>query len=753
LRHTVALAGILKDFRFSREQFECSQHGNYFRDDLSLTLIQKQILVQLIYVRSTRGRTQSFEDDKKNESGISNVRGLVGSDRVQPSSSGQLNLLLAMVPPILAVVAMAVLYRQVRDSDPGTERMQEVSQAIRLGAVAYLKRQNLYLAVFVGVMAAILALSGFNFRTGQADLRLTAAYIVGAGTSACAGYVGMLGATLANARTAQAARAGLAHAFSVAISAGSLMGLGVVGFGLLGINVMYSLFNDPEIVLGFSFGASSLALFAKAGGGIYTKTADIAADLVGKVELGIPEDDPRNPAVIADNVGDNVGDVAGMGADLFDSYVGCIVATMILGMSLSAKHVLLPIYFAAMGIISSIIGTLFVRSLIRIRKGKDPGGAFDLGTFFTGGLFALFAAVVTMYLNTSWNYLVAAAAGVVAGFIIGKTTDWFTSIDQRFAINTAKAAKGGAAIGILTGFSYGQLSIAPSIIGICAATWVAWTLGGLYGISIASVGMLSIVGMIISADAYGPIVDNAKGVAEQSGIEESAIEIADQLDAVGNTTKAITKGFAIGAAALTVLALLGVYTETTGLKTIDILNPRVLIGLFVGMMVPPVFSGLVILGVSKNADVMVVEVRRQFKEIPGLLEGKSGVKPDYAKCVDIAARGAIRELLPPSILSIVVTIGTGFLLGKEGLGGFLVGAILSGLLYALFMSNAGGMWDNAKKYVEAGNLGGKGSETHKAAVTGDTVGDPFKDTAGPSLNTLITVLSLTASIFAAMLFK
>lgn len=669
------------------------------------------------------------------------------------ASTGQLNVPLAIVPPILAVVAMVVLYRYVRNSDPGTERMQEVSNAIRLGATAYLKRQSIYLAAFVGVMAAILVLAGFNFQTGQADLRIVLAYVAGAALSALAGYVGMMGATLANTRTAQAAKSGLTRAFTVAISAGSLMGLGVVGFALLGINAMYYLFNDPEIVLGFSFGASSLALFAKAGGGIYTKTADIAADLVGKVELGIPEDDPRNPAVIADNVGDNVGDVAGMGADLFDSYVGCIVATMILGITMGSSCVLLPIYFAAMGIIASIAGTLFVRSLIKLRKGKDPGGAFDLGTFFTGGVFAVFAALVTIYLNTSWSYLIAAAAGVVSGFIIGKTTDWFTSIDQRFAINTAKAAKSGAAINILTGFSYGQLSVAPSVIGICVATLVAWYLGGIYGISISAVGMLSIVGMIVSADAYGPIVDNAKGVAEQSGLEESAIEIADQLDAVGNTTKAITKGFAIGAAALTVLSLLGVYSETVGLRTIDIMNPQVLVGLFVGMIIPPIFSGLIILSVSRNEDLMVSEVRRQFKEIPGLLEGRPGVKPDYTRCVDIAAKGAIRELLPPSILSIAATIVTGFLLGKEGLGGFLVGSILSGLLYALFMSNAGGMWDNAKKYVEAGNLGGKGSETHKAAVTGDTVGDPFKDTAGPSLNTLITVLSLTASVFAALLFR
>jgi len=663
-----------------------------------------------------------------------------------------MNILLATIPPVLAIVAMAVLYRYVRNADPGTEKMQEVSNAIRVGSFAYLKRQNTYLAAFVAVMAVILSLVNFNFKTGHVDLRLPLSYVAGATVSALAGYVGMMGATLANVRTAQAARSGLARAFNIAVSAGSLMGLGVVGLGLLGVGTLYYFFNDSEIILGFSFGASSLALFAKAGGGIYTKTADISADLVGKVELGLPEDDPRNPAVVADNVGDNVGDCAGMGADLFDSYVGCIVATMILGVAMSAKHVLLPIYFAAMGIIASIAGTLFVRALITARKGKDPGGAFDLGTFFTGGVFAALATVVTLYLNTSWNYLIAAAAGVIAGFVIGKTTDWFTSVDQRFAINTAKASRSGAAITILTGFSYGQLSIVPSIIGICVATMVAWSLGGLYGISISAVGMLSIVGMIISADAYGPIVDNAKGVAEQAGVEESAIEITDQLDAVGNTTKAVTKGFAIGAAALTVLALLGVYSETVGLKTIDILNPRVLIGLFVGIMIPPVFSGLVILGVSRNADVMVAEVRRQFKEILGLLEGKPGVKPDYAKCVDIAAKGAIRELLPPSIMSIAATIATGFLLGKEGLGGFLVGAILSGLLYALFMSNSGAMWDNAKKYVEAGNFGGKGSEAHKAAVTGDTVGDPFKDTAGPSLNTLITVLSLTASVFAALLF-
>jgi len=669
-----------------------------------------------------------------------------------PDSSAGLNLLLTMAPPVLAIMAMAVLYRHVRNSNAGTPRMQEVSNAIRIGAIAYLKRQDKYLAIFIGVMAVALAAASFNSQTGQVDLRMAGAYVMGAILSALVGFIGMMGATLANARTAHAAKSGLTSAFNVAVSAGSLMGLGVVGVALLGVDSLYYLFNDPEIVLGFSFGASSLSLFAKAGGGIYTKTADIAADLVGKVELGIPEDDPRNPAVIADNVGDNVGDVAGMGADLFDSYVGTIVATMILGTVMDPKYILLPLYFAAMGIIASIAGTLFVRSLIRARKGKDPGGAFDMGTFFTGGLFALFAAAITIYLNTGWNYLIAAAAGVVAGFVIGKTTDWFTSIDQRFAMNTAKASKSGAAITILTGFSYGQLSIVPSIIGICAATLIAWYLGGLYGISISSVGMLSIVGMIISADAYGPIVDNAKGVAEQSGLEESTIEVTDQLDAVGNTTKAITKGFAIGAAALTVLSLLGVYAHTTGLGAIDMLNPTVIVGLFIGAMIPPVFSGMVILGVSRNADLMVAEVRRQFKEIDGLLEGKPGVKPDYAKCVDIAAKGAIRELLPPSILSIAVTILTGFILGKEALGGFLVGSILSGLVYALFMSNAGGMWDNAKKYVEAGNLGGKGSETHKAAVIGDTVGDPFKDSSGPSLNTLITVLSLTASIFAALMF-
>ncbi len=666
--------------------------------------------------------------------------------------ASQMSILLTFIPSIIALIAMVILYRYVKNCDPGTDKMREVSGAIRTGSIAYLKRQNIYLAAFVLAMAAVLAFVGSDFQSGRVDLRLAMAYIVGATVSALAGYIGMMGATLANTRTAQAARSGLAKAFDVAITAGSLMGLGVVGLGLLGIASMFYIFKDPEIVLGFSFGASTLALFAKAGGGIYTKTADIAADLVGKVELGLPEDDPRNPAVIADNVGDNVGDVSGMGADLFDSYVACIVATMILGLAMDPNYTMLPIYFAAMGVIASLAGTLFVRSLIKIRKGKDPGGAFDLGTFFTGGLFAALAAFVTIYLKTNWSYLLSAAAGVLAGFVIGKTTDWFTSIDQRFTINTAKAARGGAALNILTGFSYGQLSVTPSIVGICAATMAAWYLGGIYGVSISAVGMLSIVGMIVSADAYGPIVDNAKGIAEQSGLEKEAIEIADQLDAVGNTTKAITKGFAIGAAALTVLSLLGVYAATVDLKALDILHPHVLIGLFIGMIVPPVFSALVILGVSRNADVMVSEVRRQFKDIPGLLEGKPGIRPDYAKCVDIAAKGAIKELMLPSILSIATTIAVGIVLGKEGLGGFLVGSILSGLLYALFMSNAGAMWDNAKKYVEAGNFGGKGSETHKATVTGDTVGDPFKDTAGPSLNTLITVLSLTASIFAALLF-
>jgi len=634
--------------------------------------------------------------------------------------------------------------------------MEEISEAIKVGAKAYLKRQNLYLAIFVVIMTTLI------FLFLSPDIAL--AYLLGSFSTAIASYFGMLAAVKTNVRVTNAARKGLAKAFSVGFYGGAIMGLMIVGIALLGISILYQIYQDPEIVLGFSFGASALALFAKAGGGIYTKTADIGADLVGKVEMEIPEDDPRNPAVIADNVGDNVGDVAGMGADLIDSYIASIIAAMIIGKAIAPSFIFLPLLIAAAGIFSSLLGLIFVN----LAKKKNPNLALNVGTFSTCFIFAILTFFVIQALelgNQTFGVLLPTLAGLISGMIIGITTNYYTSIDKAPVKKTAEAAKTGAAINILSGFSYGILSIVPSIIGICVAMLAAWHLAGafgvsnLYGVAIAAVGMLAIVGMIISSDAYGPIVDNAKGIAEQAGLKGKVLEITDRLDALGNTTKAITKGFAIGAAALTVLALLGAYAEvveirkdlTTGLFSINLMEPKVIVGTFIGSMMPPVISALLILAVGRNAFRMIEEVRRQFKEIPGLMKGKA--KPDYAKCVDIATKGALRELMLPCLLAIAAPLLVGFILGKEALAGFLAGSIITGIIFALFMANSGGAWDNAKKLIEEGAFGGKGSEAHKAAVVGDTVGDPFKDTAGPSLNTMITVMSLTASVFASLIAR
>jgi len=656
-----------------------------------------------------------------------------------------------MIAPLAALVSIVVaayLFVYVNKQDSGTAKMREIAGAIQEGANAFLKREFMYLAVFVAVVATVLAL--FLPKNGPI---MGVAYIFGSICSALAGYFGMAIALKANVRSANAAKEGLNKAFPVAFRGGAVMGLSVVGFAMLGISVVYYLTGDPGIVLGFSFGASAMALFAKAGGGIYTKTADVGADLVGKVEMDIPEDDPRNPAVIADNVGDNVGDVAGMGADLFDSYVASIVAVMILGQAMGSMEVTLPLIFAGMGILASILGV----GLVRVGKKGNPGKALNWGTYLTCVIFAVLTFLVTYYLKFNFGIWGAAVVGLLAGAIIGITTDYFTSIDRAPAIKTAEASKTGAAINIITGFSYGLISMFPPLLGIAVASAGAYFLAdafgisGVYGVGIAAVGMLSIVGMIVAGDAYGPIVDNAKGIAEQSGLEEEVIDIADRLDAAGNTAKAITKGFAIGAAGLTVLALLAAYQEISGATGFDLMNPLVLTGALIGIAMPPLFSALVMLGVGKNAFTMIEEIRRQFREIPGLKEGKEGVKPDYATCVDIATKGALKELILPSVLSIVVTLVVGFVGGIEALGGYLGGSIFSGLIFALLMSNAGGLWDNAKKYIEAGAFGGKGSDPHKAAVVGDTVGDPFKDTAGPSLNTMITVMSLVASVFAPLI--
>jgi K(+)-stimulated pyrophosphate-energized sodium pump len=679
-------------------------------------------------------------------------------------------LLIAPIAGLISILAAIYLYFYVSRKDSGNEKMQEISGAIKEGATAYLKRQYSTLAIFVVIVALVLLVAFWNSQGPAKAL----AYVIGSISSGLAGYFGMNVALKANSRTANAARSGLDKAFPVAFYGGAVMGLSVVGIAMIGISGLYYLFHDPQVVFCFSLGASSMALFAKAGGGIYTKTADIGADLVGKVEIGIPEDDPRNPAVIADNVGDNVGDVAGMGADLFDSFVASIVAAMILGttlMALNSSFVILPLLLSGMGIFASIAGMLFMKVSIK----NNPGAALNRGTYITCIIFAVFAYIMVSQLGFNIGIFYATLAGLIAGLVIGMTSDFFTSIDRSPVKKTAESAKTGAAITILTGFSYGIISIIPPVIGICAATIMSWTLSSIglaagtpletvvqtqvYGVAISAVGMLSIVGMIVSADAYGPIVDNAKGIAEQAGIEKEFVDVADKLDAAGNTAKAITKGFAIGAAALTVIALFVAYAETAGIKVdpvtglylVNIFDTKVLAGIFLGAAMPPLISALLILGVGRNAFRMVEEIRRQFKEIPGLLQGKG--KPDYAKCVDIAAKGALKELVLPSVLSMVVPIVVGFILGKEALAGFLCGSIVTGIIFALFMANAGGTWDNAKKYIEAGAFGGEGSDAHKAAVVGDTVGDPFKDTAGPSLNTMITVMSLIASVFAPLIVK
>ena len=673
-----------------------------------------------------------------------------------------------LIAPISALASLLTglyLYRYINKQDSGTPKMQEISHAIKEGANAFLRREYTILAIFVLVVATLLGIflpkPIWTSETPLQNISLALAYMFGAFCSALAGYFGMDVATRANAKAANAAREGLNKAFPVGFRGGAVMGLSVVGFSLLGISIVYAITRDPNIVLGFSFGASALALFAKAGGGIYTKTADISADLVGKVELGIPEDDPRNPAVIADNVGDNVGDVAGMGADLADSYIASIVAVMILGQALG--HVEIPLVFAGLGAIAALMGV----ATVRVGEKGNPGKALNTGTYLTCILFAVLTYLASWYLGFDLRLWGAALVGLTAGVIIGITSDYFTSIDRPPARKTAEVSQSGAALNIITGFSYGLYSVLPPLVGIGIASVIAYYLCypigvngheldyALFGVGMAALGMLSIVGMIVASDAYGPIVDNAKGVAEQSGLGEEVIAVTDKLDAAGNTAKAITKGFAIGAAGLTVIALLAAYHTTAreaGVNVVfDMMDPLVLLGAFIGIAIPPVFSAMVMLGVGKNANRMIEEIRRQFREIPGLKEGKEGVKPDYAKCVDIATVGALKELLPASTLAIVVTLLVGFVGGIKALGGYLAGSIFSGLLFALLMANAGGLWDNAKKYIEAGALGGKGSEAHKAAVVGDTVGDPFKDTAGPSLNTLICVMSLVASLFATLI--
>ncbi|NLE46580.1 MAG: sodium-translocating pyrophosphatase [Chloroflexi bacterium] len=681
-------------------------------------------------------------------------------------------LIVAVIAGLISVGVATWLYFWVDRQDPGTERAQQVADWIREGSQSYLKRLYSALtlvAVALGVIIAVV----FSFdieHMGMGTISVNpllgietaVAFIVGALCSALAGYMGMSVAVKANVRSATAAHQDLNTAFKVAFYAGAVMGLAMVGLAVFGMSVIFILTGDPEIVLGFSFGASALALLAKAGGGIFTKTADIAADLVGKIEIGIPEDDPRNPAVVADNVGDNVGDVAGMGADIFDSYVASTVAVMLLGYSIFAgdgalqtKYTVLPLILCTLGIAASLIGIQFVR----VGKDGKPGAALNSGTVITCVIFGIFAAILVIAGNFNLGVLWATLSGLVTGVLIGFTTDYYTSTENKPVMETARVSGSGSAINIITGYSYGLVSIVPSVIGISIATLLSYYLcqaagiDGVYGVGISAVGMLSISGMIVSADAYGPIVDNARGIAEMAGMPQDVIDTADVLDAAGNTAKAITKGFSIGAAALTVLALFAAYAEVIEARGIDLnislRNPIVVAGVFLGAMTPPLFSALLMLSVTKNAFAMIEEIRDQFRQRPGILAGTE--LPDYNKCVGLAAQGALSSLVIPALLAVAFPLLVGIVLGPEALGGFLGGAIFTGVIFALLMSNAGGLWDNAKKYIETGEFGGVGSDSHKAAVVGDTVGDPFKDTAGPSLNTLITVMSLVASLFAPII--
>ena len=664
-----------------------------------------------------------------------------------------MELLTYMIPVvgIIALIFALILALRINKQSPGNERMREISSAIHEGAKAFLFAEYKILIFFI---FALLIAIGFAISWGSA-----VSFLIGALFSIIAGYFGMNVATKANVRTAEAAaKGGMKKALSIAFSGGAVMGMCVAGLGLFGIASIFALTENADYLFGFSLGASSIALFARVGGGIYTKAADVGADLVGKVEAGIPEDDPRNPAVIADNVGDNVGDVAGMGADLFESYSGAIVSAVSLGItafvgsSTKPQGVIFPLVISAVGILASIISTFFVRG-----ETKNPHKALKGATYVSSAIVAVATLLLSHFMLGTLRYGIAAVSGIVVGSLIGIITELYTSDAHKAVQKIAQQSETGSATNIISGMAVGLRSTAFPILLICVGIFVSYfccknvSVGaGIYGVALAAVGMLSTTGVTVAVDAYGPIADNAGGIAEMSGLDKSVREITDKLDSVGNTTAAIGKGFAIGSAALTALALFFSYAQAVSLDVmgINLLNYKVVIGLFIGGVLPFVFSAFTMDSVSKAAYKMIEEVRRQFKEIPGILEGKA--KPDYSSCVSISTTAALKEMIVPGLLAVLCPLLTGIILGVEALGGLLAGSLVTGVLLAIFMSNSGGAWDNAKKFIEGGVHGGKGGDSHKAAVVGDTVGDPFKDTSGPSINILIKLMTVVALVFAKL---
>ena len=655
--------------------------------------------------------------------------------------------ILWLAPALAAAALLFAAYkaRFVSKAAPGNEKMQEIASAIAEGANAFLMSEYKILAIFIVVLFALIAVF--------IDLGTAVCFILGALFSIAAGFCGMKVATKANVRTANAAKeGGMNRALSVAFSGGSVMGMCVVGLGLLGCSLIYIITGNYNILFGFSLGASSIALFARVGGGIYTKAADVGADLVGKVEAGIPEDDPRNPAVIADNVGDNVGDVAGMGADLFESYVGALVSALTLGVSATGLFrgagAIYPLVIGAFGILASIIATFFVRG----KDNSNPHKALKMGSYVSAVIVAA-VSVVMSYLFFGGIYCaLAIIAGLIVGLVIGYMTEVYTSEDYKSVKRIAEQSETGSATTIISGVAVGMMSTWVPIVLICVGIYISYAVtGDLYGIALAAVGMLSTTGITVAVDAYGPIADNSGGIAEMSGLDHSVREITDKLDAVGNTTAAMGKGFAIGSAALTALALFVSYATEVGLGSIDLLSPHVVIGLLIGGMLPFAFSAMTMNSVSKAAYKMIEEVRRPVREIPGILQGTG--RPDYGSCVSISTKAALREMVVPGLMAVIAPLAVGILLGPAALGGLLAGSLVTGVLLAIYMSNSGGAWDNAKKYIEEGHNGGKGSEAHKAAVVGDTVGDPFKDTSGPSINILIKLMTVVSLVFAPVFIR